>query len=90
VYLPIEGDHELAKALAHEMRVRYAQSGEDGMDVDVKREDIAISGGCNMAYVAAVMALCDPGDEIILPVPWYFNMQYVLIPSVRNACDKAD
>jgi aspartate/methionine/tyrosine aminotransferase len=73
------------------MRVRYAQSegGEEG-DVDVKASDIAISGGCNMAYVAAVMTLCDPGDEIILPVPWYFNMQYVLVHLLVTLYDQTD
>lgn len=41
-----------------------------GQEVDVTQDDIAITAGCNMAFVATVMCLADPGDEIILPVPW--------------------
>lgn len=31
-----------------------------------------------MAFVAAIMSLADAGDEVILPVPWYFNHQMTL------------
>lgn len=34
---------------------------------------VAITSGCNQAYAASLMALCDEGDEIILPSPTYFN-----------------
>lgn len=49
-----------------------------GPDIDITQDDIAITAGCNMAFVATVMCLADPGDEIILPVPWYFNHQMSL------------
>jgi aspartate/methionine/tyrosine aminotransferase len=54
------------------MRAAY---GREGKEADVQAEDVAITAGCNMAYAAAVQTLCDAGDEIILPVPWYFNHQ---------------
>ncbi len=34
---------------------------------------VAITSGCNQAYAAALMTLCAEGDEVILPVPYYFN-----------------
>ena len=39
----------------------------------VAPSQVAITSGCNQAFAAAVMALCGEGDEMILPVPWYFN-----------------
>jgi aspartate/methionine/tyrosine aminotransferase len=74
-YLTPRGSSELASALAKEMHATY---GRVGLEADIKPDDLAITAGCNLAYAAAVQALCDPGDEVILPVPWYFNHQYVL------------
>ena len=34
---------------------------------------VAITSGCNQAFAAAIAATCAPGDEVILPVPYYFN-----------------
>ncbi|MFN2306083.1 MAG: aminotransferase [Paracoccaceae bacterium] len=34
---------------------------------------VAITSGCNQAFAAAIATLCGEGDEIILPVPYYFN-----------------
>lgn len=39
----------------------------------VSADQVAITSGCNQAYCAATASLCDEGDEIILPSPWYFN-----------------
>lgn len=33
----------------------------------------AITSGCNQAFAAAISTLCAEGDEVIVPVPWYFN-----------------
>ena len=63
-YLPNAGEPALRKAVVEEMKVRY------GVDADVTPADVAITAGCNMAFVAVAMALADAGDEIILPVPW--------------------
>ena len=64
-YCPMTGEPKLRVALADEMRTIY------GKDIDVNAEDVALTAGCNMAFVTTVMALADAGDEIILPVPWY-------------------
>lgn len=33
----------------------------------------AITQGCNQAFCAIMATLAGPGDEVILPTPWYFN-----------------
>lgn len=48
--------------------------------MDVTQDDIAITAGCNMAFVATVMCLADPGDEIILPVPWCVCCLFFVAP----------
>lgn len=63
-YCPAEGEWSLRKALADEMRTLY------GEGTDVAPEDVALTAGCNMAFVATVMSLAEAGDEVILPVPW--------------------
>jgi aspartate/methionine/tyrosine aminotransferase len=34
-----------------------------------------VTAGSNMAFLSVLMAIADPGDEIILPVPYYFNQE---------------
>ncbi|MDH7570815.1 MAG: pyridoxal phosphate-dependent aminotransferase, partial [Armatimonadota bacterium] len=34
---------------------------------------VVVTAGGNMAFVNAVLAITDPGDEVILPRPFYFN-----------------
>jgi aspartate/methionine/tyrosine aminotransferase len=39
----------------------------------VTPDQVAITSGCNQAYTAAIATLCTEGDEVIVPVPYYFN-----------------
>lgn len=64
-YCPADGEPLLRKALAEEMKFIY------GSDVDVTADDVCLTAGCNMAFIAAIMSLADAGDEVILPVPWW-------------------
>ncbi|KAH0591563.1 Aspartate aminotransferase [Termitomyces sp. J132] len=68
-YCPADGELLLRKSLAEEIKFVY------GSDSDVTAHDIALTTGCNMAFFATIMSLADAGDEVILPVPWYFNHQ---------------
>jgi len=54
----------MRKALVEEMKCVY------GIDANLSVDDVALTAGCNLAFVAAVMALADAGDEVVLPVPW--------------------
>ncbi len=55
-----------------ELREAYA----DYLATSTQRIDasnIAITAGCNQAFHVAMTALLEPGDEVLLPAPWYFN-----------------
>ena len=41
--------------------------------LDLEGSAVLISAGSNMAFHAVAQVLCDPGDECLLPVPYYFN-----------------
>jgi len=66
-YTDIEGMPPLRKALAADMGAFYGAA--------IEASDTLIAAGCNQAFCLAVMALAGPGDEIILPLPYYFNHQ---------------
>ncbi len=34
---------------------------------------VVVTAGSNMGFLHALLAITDPGDEVILPVPYYFN-----------------
>src|SRR5262249_13020129 len=56
----------LVDAIARKLAV------ENGIDV-AQGGRIMVTAGANMAFMHAVLAITTPGDEIILPVPFYFN-----------------
>ncbi|SIN87897.1 Aspartate/methionine/tyrosine aminotransferase [Vannielia litorea] len=39
----------------------------------VSAAQLAITSGANHAFCATLASLAGPGDEVILPTPWYFN-----------------
>jgi aspartate/methionine/tyrosine aminotransferase len=39
---------------------------------------IMVTAGANMAFVHAVLAITEPGDEVVLPVPFYFNHEMAI------------
>ncbi len=39
----------------------------------IEAAQVAITSGCNQAFTAALSALAGAGDEVLIPVPWYFN-----------------
>lgn len=55
-------------------------AGEEGIDpsLDGARQDagpptweeVAITAGCNQAFFDVMLALCESGDKLIVPVPW--------------------
>jgi len=40
---------------------------------NVAADQVAITSGCNQAFAATIATLCTEGDEVIIPVPYYFN-----------------
>lgn len=65
LYGPVLGNTDLREAVAAEWCRAYGGRVEAG--------NVAITQGCNQAFCAAIATLAGPGDEVIIPVPWYFN-----------------
>ena len=66
-YTAITGIAPLRAALAEHMAGVYGGA--------VAAENVLVTAGCNQAYSLALMALARRGDEVILPLPYYFNHQ---------------
>ena len=64
-YGPVLGLPDLRAELASQCSNRYGGT--------ILPQQVAITSGCNQAFAAAIAALTDQGDEVILPTPWYFN-----------------
>lgn len=63
-YSTSQGSNELRDA----MRRYY-----EGYDIHFEREHILVTNGGSEAIMFAVMATCDPGEEILIPEPFYAN-----------------
>lgn len=69
-YGPVEGQPDLLAILQDKL------TRENGIHLDRRR--VVVTAGGNMAFLNAVLAITDPGDEVILPVPFYFNHEMAL------------
>jgi aspartate/methionine/tyrosine aminotransferase len=57
--------------------IRAKLLAENGIDV-ARGSRIMVTAGANMAFMHAALAVTEPGDEIILPVPFYFNHEMAI------------
>lgn len=64
-YTAILGLPALREALAGHMSAVY--------DSAISPDQVGITAGCNQAFCMVMAALAGAGDEVILPVPYYFN-----------------
>ncbi len=65
LYGPVLGMPELRAEIASQWSTAYGGQ--------IAPAQVAITSGCNMAFVAIMATLAGAGDEVILPTPWYFN-----------------
>jgi len=65
LYGPVLGLPELRREIADQWSAAYGGT--------ISPDQVAITSGCNQAFTAAIDMLCDDGDEVIVPVPYYFN-----------------
>lgn len=70
-YGPVEGLPALVDAIAAKLRA------ENRLDLAASR--IVVTAGGNLAFVNALLAVADPGDEVILPAPFYFNHEMAIV-----------
>ena len=71
-YGPVEGQAPLVEMIEAKLR------RENGIVVRPGSRVVVTAGG-NLAFMNAVLAVADPGDEVILPVPFYFNHEMALV-----------
>lgn len=64
-YTDICGISALREALADNINHRYEGT--------INAEDLMITAGCNQAFCSVIDTLCATGDEVIIPLPCYFN-----------------
>lgn len=67
-YQPVAGIPALLDRIAGKL------AAENGIAVRAENRVMVTAGG-NQAFLNAVLAIADPGDEIILPTPYYFNQE---------------
>jgi len=70
-YIPDAGLPELRNAFEGKLR------SENGIEAPFERR-IFVTVGANQAFLNAVLAICDPGDEVILLAPYYFNHEMAI------------
>ncbi len=70
-YQLVQGIPELLSAIQDKL------SNENAIVVEGKKQ-VVVTAGSNMAFNNAILAIADPGDEIILPAPYYFNHEMAI------------
>jgi aspartate/methionine/tyrosine aminotransferase len=65
-YKPVQGIPALLQLLGAKLK---AENGIATGDANA----IVVTAGGNMAFMNAILAIADPGDEVILQTPYYFN-----------------
>jgi aspartate/methionine/tyrosine aminotransferase len=72
-------------------RIARKLSADNGIEL-ARGSRTMVTAGANMAFMHAVFAITEPGDEIILPVPFYFNHEMAIemagCRAVRVATDE--
>ena len=83
-YKPDAGLPKLRRAFEVKLRA------ENGIDAPFERR-IIVTAGANQAFLNAVLGIADPGDEIILLSPYYFNHEMaVALAGCRAVCVPTD
>ena len=70
-YGPVEGVPELTGMLAHKL------ADENRINIGVERR-LVVTAGANMGFLNALFTITDPGAEVILPTPYYFNHEMAI------------
>jgi aspartate/methionine/tyrosine aminotransferase len=70
-YQAVEGIPELVEAIATKLQ-------QDNQIAITDQQRIIVTAGSNMAFVNTVLAITQPGDEIILQTPYYFNHEMAI------------
>lgn len=69
-YKPVYGLPELVEALWTKLQT------ENGIGRTGRQ--LLVSAGSNLAFVNTLLAICDPGDDVVLFTPYYFNHEMAI------------
>lgn len=72
-YQPVSGIPPLLQAIENALAADYGVSRAGSTEAGVM-----VTAGGNNAFLAALLAIADPGDEVILPTPYYFNHEMAI------------
>lgn len=84
-YRPVQGIPQFVDAIVQKLATENR--------IQTEPKQIFVTAGGNLAFMNAVFAVTDPGDEVILQTPYYFNHEMavtmasarpVLVPTDRN------
>jgi aspartate/methionine/tyrosine aminotransferase len=83
-YQLVQGIPELLEAIEKKL------AAENGICLGPDQR-ILVTAGANMGFINAVLALTDPGDEILLNLPYYFNHEMAIaMADCRAVCVPTD
>lgn len=69
-YLPSAGIKELREIVA--------ERTDEFISTSYTFENVVVCAGCKNAIFNSLMALCDPGDEVIIPSPYWVSYPYLV------------
>lgn len=84
-YTPASGTLDLKKAIVKKFK--------DENNLDYTAENIVVSNGAKHSLVNAFMALCNPGDEVIIPAPYWVSYPEMVkiadgVPRILNTSEE--
>jgi aspartate/methionine/tyrosine aminotransferase len=74
-YQAVQGIPELVQAIGAKLKAENGIVVGNGSETP---SEIVVTSGSNMGFVNAVLAITDPGDEVILQTPYYFNHEMAI------------
>ncbi|WP_299409761.1 pyridoxal phosphate-dependent aminotransferase [Acaryochloris sp. IP29b_bin.148] len=84
LYQSVQGIPSLVDAIAQKLEA------ENQLPL-ASQDQIMVTAGGNMAFMNAVLAILDPGDEVILQTPYYFNHEMAIrLANGRPVCVPTD
>jgi aspartate/methionine/tyrosine aminotransferase len=82
-YQPVQGIPELIDAIGAKLKAEN--------NIRSRGCRIVVTAGANMGFINAVLAITNPGDEIILQVPYYFNHEMAIyMANCKAVCVPTD
>jgi aspartate/methionine/tyrosine aminotransferase len=83
-YKAVQGITPLLASIAHKLQA------ENQIEVQ-PHEQVVVTAGSNMGFVNALLAITQPGDQIILQTPYYFNHEMAIaMASCTAVCVPTD